>query len=294
MDLVIGATGMLGSEIVGELRRRGRNVRALVRSGSAPERLAQLESLGVELVQGDLKVPATLAAVCEGVEHVISTASSTQSRRTGDSIDSVDQQGQLNLFEAARRAGVTQLVLVSFPHSQLQFPLQSAKRASEAALRASGIPYTVLQPPHFYETWFSPALGFDWRSRTVRYFGNGAAKVSFVSFKDVARVAAEVLGQPAALNQTLVFGGPSAISQRDMVAMFEAVLEERFRSETVDEGALQRQCEDGPDALSKSFAALMLLCGALGDFRVNNENLKGLVDFPFLSAEQFARASARG
>ena len=51
LDLVTGATGMLGSHIAERLVERGRTVRALVRPGS---KTGSLERLGVELVPGDL------------------------------------------------------------------------------------------------------------------------------------------------------------------------------------------------------------------------------------------------
>lgn len=70
--------------------------------------------MGAELVEGDLKDAASLARACAGVEAVISTASSTLSRQAGDSIASVDEQGQLALVDAARTAGATRFVFVSF------------------------------------------------------------------------------------------------------------------------------------------------------------------------------------
>ncbi|HKU40104.1 MAG TPA: NmrA family NAD(P)-binding protein, partial [Polyangiales bacterium] len=93
VDLVVGATGMLGSQIASQLLRSGRRVRALVRASSRPERVAQLKDAGAELVYGDLKEPHTLSAACGGVSSVISTASATNSRASGDSIETVDGTG---------------------------------------------------------------------------------------------------------------------------------------------------------------------------------------------------------
>jgi len=63
----------------------------------------------------DLKNPASLLQACEGVSAVITTASSTFSRQEGDSIETVDRQGQLHLIDAAERAGVRQFVYISIP-----------------------------------------------------------------------------------------------------------------------------------------------------------------------------------
>jgi uncharacterized protein YbjT (DUF2867 family) len=89
MVLVVGSTGLVGSEVCERLVRRGEKVRALVRQTSSKEKIAALLSFGVELCVGDLKDRDSIAAACRGVNAVISTASSTLSREAGDSIESV-------------------------------------------------------------------------------------------------------------------------------------------------------------------------------------------------------------
>ena len=108
MTLVVGATGLLGGEICRLLAAEGKPVRALVRSTSDQTKVAQLESLNIEVMRGDLKDRSSLDAACEGTRAVISTASSTLSRQAGDSIHTVDLEGQLNLINAGKR-----LMLVS-------------------------------------------------------------------------------------------------------------------------------------------------------------------------------------
>ena len=198
MTLIAGATGMLGSEICRLLREQDKPVRALVRSTSNPETIARLKSSGAEIVHGDLTDPASLEAACRGVTSVISTASSTHSRQDRDSIDSVDRQGQLNLIEAAERAGARQFILISFPSIDIDFPLQSAKRAAEDRLRRGRMTYTILQPTCFMEVWLGPALGFDPALGTARIYGAGHNKVSWISFHDVAQFAVAALGNDQA------------------------------------------------------------------------------------------------
>jgi uncharacterized protein YbjT (DUF2867 family) len=55
MNLVVGATGFLGGEICRLLAAEGKPVRALVRATSDQGKVAQLESLNIEVVRGDLK-----------------------------------------------------------------------------------------------------------------------------------------------------------------------------------------------------------------------------------------------
>ena len=223
MTLIVGATGILGLEICRQLRGTGRPVRALVRRTADAARRAELEALGAELVEGDLKDPASLTRACAGVRSVISTASSTLSRQDGDSIRTVDEQGQIALVDAAKAAGVEHFVFVSFKGDpQIQSPLAEAKRAVEHRLKTSGVAYTIVQASFFMEVWLSPMLGFDYAGGTVRIYGDGTNTMSWVSYKDVARVAAAALDQPAARNATIDVGGPAALSPREVVEIFEA------------------------------------------------------------------------
>jgi uncharacterized protein YbjT (DUF2867 family) len=259
--LVIGATGLLGQEICRRLTEAGCQVRALVRRTSDQAKCAGLERLGIELVEGDLKDPASLARACAGMQAVISTASSTFSRQTDDSIESVDKQGQLSLVDAARRAGVDQFVLVSFrDNPNIQYPLTVAKRVVERALKSSGMAFTILQASYFMEIWLTPALGFDAPNRKVRLYGDGNHPISWVSYRDVARAAAAAISEPAARNIIVELGGPQALSQREVVRMFEAAGTGEIATESVPASALESQMNAATDPLQKSFAGLMLQC----------------------------------
>lgn len=101
MILVVGSTGLLGNEVCRQAREKGHEGKALVRTTSDSGKVEQLKSLGCQIVEGDLKLKPSLTGACQGVKALISTASSTFSRQEGDSIATVDHQGQLNLVEAA-------------------------------------------------------------------------------------------------------------------------------------------------------------------------------------------------
>ena len=258
MILVVGATGLLGSEICRRLTQRGNPVRALVRTTSNHDRVARLESLGAELVRADLKDRASLDAACRGASAVISTASSTMSRQEGDSIESVDREGQLALVDAAAAAGVQRFILVSFPSVARDFPLQSAKRAVEQRLRESGMTYTILRPTFFTEVWLSPALGFDAANAKAQIYGAGQNQISWISFQDVARFAVAALKNPRAKNAVIELGGPEPLSPLEVVHLAEQVTRKRFDVQHVPEEALRAQYGSATDPLQQSFAALML------------------------------------
>lgn len=258
MNLIVGATGMLGGEICRLLSERGSAVRALVRGSSNPEKVERLRKLGAEVLQGDLKDRASLEAACRGASAVISTASSTASRQQGDSIENVDRFGQLNLVAAAEDAGVAHFVLVSFPSVDIDFPLQDAKRAAEDRLRRGRMTYTILQPTFFMEVWLSPALGFDPAHGTARIYGAGNNRISWISFRDVAKFAVAALNNPQAVNKVFKLGGAEALSPLEVVRLAEQTTGKAIVVEHVPEAALRAQHGAASDSLQQSFAGLML------------------------------------
>ena len=292
--LLVGATGLLGPEICRHLISAGGQVRALIRRTADAVKRSELVGLGVELVDGDLKEPASLARACAEVQAVISTASSTLSRQAGDSIESVDEHGQLSLVDAARQAGVEHFVFVSFRENlRIQFPLTRAKRAVEQALKTSGMAYTILQPSYFMEVWLTPALGFDVANGAVRIYGDGSRPISWISYRDVARVAAAAVRERSARNMVLELGGPQPLSPRGVVALFEAAGANRITIETVSETMLESQMNAATDSLQKSFAGLMLQYAA-GD-AVDTTTSGRLFPFPMMSVHEFVAIQlARG
>jgi uncharacterized protein YbjT (DUF2867 family) len=262
MNLVVGATGLLGREICSLLTHSGRPVRALVRASSDPVKVARLHDSGADVVHGDLKDRASIEVACRGVSAVISTASSTLSRQPGDSIDTVDRQGQLDLIDAAEAAGVQHFVLISFPGTSVDFPLQSAKREVEARLQEGRMTWTILQPTCFAEVWLSPALGFDVGHATAQIYGAGHHKTTWISLHDVAQFAVAALEAPHAANAVIRLGGPEALSPLDVVHLAERITGRAFTVQHVSEDALHAQHAAATDPMQQSFAGLMLYYAA--------------------------------
>ncbi len=261
MILVVGATGLVGSEICRLLSENNKPVRALTRSTSDREKVALLQRHGVTIALGDLKDRASLDVACEGVSTVISTASCTLSRQDGDTIQTVDLEGQKRLVDAAKDAGAQHFIFVSFrteANPDLQYPLKAAKHAVEQHLMESGMAYTILQASYFMEVWLGPALGFDYSNGTAQIYGPGHSPLSWISFLDVAKVSAACVDSPVARNSVIELGGPEALSPLEAVKIFEEVKGESFEVTHVPVDALEGQKAAAPDAVQESFVALML------------------------------------
>jgi dihydroflavonol-4-reductase len=109
--LVTGAAGFLGSHVTRQLVARGDDVRVLMRVSSTNRAIADLS---LEYVTGDLRDPASLDRALKGVKRVFHVAADYRlwAKRSQDIYDS-NVGGTKNLLEAARRAGVEQLIYTS-------------------------------------------------------------------------------------------------------------------------------------------------------------------------------------
>lgn len=290
--LVVGATGLLGTEICRRAINAGHRVRGLVREMSDPDRVSGLRDLEVELAHGDLGDPPSLDRAVAGVDAVVSTATAT-GRGGSESIEGVDRTGQLSLVEAARDAGVRRFVHVSFSADiGGDDPLTKAKREVERRVRESGMTWTILKPSCFMEVWLGPALGFDFPNRKVTLFGTGEAPLSYISLYDVAAFAVHALESRDTENEDIELGGPEAISPAEIVGIFEEELGEPIAVEHVPEEMLKQQAEAAPDPLERSFGALMLGCA-----RGNPIDMEATIrrhDLRLTSVREYAAKAVRG
>ncbi len=107
--LVTGATGKVGSRLTSRLAVGANHVRALVRD---PARAANLRADRVELVQGDLLEPESLAAAVRGVDAVVHCAAFFRGA-TAEQAHAVNDLGTHHLAAAARAASVKRFVFTS-------------------------------------------------------------------------------------------------------------------------------------------------------------------------------------
>ena len=279
MILVVGSTGMVGSEVCRLLAEQKKPFRAMVRSASDPAKVENLKKLGAEIVIGDVREPETLKAACQGVGTVICTLSSMPfAYQPGENdIEKVDRQGVIALIDAAKAAGVKHLIYTSFSKNMdMDFPLNNAKRAAEKHLRESGMIYTILHPGYFMEVWLSPAVGFDAANAKAQIYGTGEQPISWIAYKDVARFAVEAVTNQAACDKTLELGGPEAVSPQQVIALYEEKMGKPFDVTHVPVEALQDQFQGVEDPMQKSFIGLMICYGKGDPIEMNST----LHDFP--------------
>jgi NADH dehydrogenase len=256
--LVVGGTGVVGGATVRKLCERKQAVSVLLRGGDRHPKASALRELGATIIDGDLTDPESRARACRGAEVLICTATSMPTG-ADDGLRRVDREGTLALIDDAAAANVGRFVYVSYSGNlREQSPLETAKRDCERRLLASNMTSVILRPSYFMEVWLSPALGFDPRGGSVRLYGTGDAKVSYVAADNVAGFAAAAATHeyPDKKN-VLEIGGPDAISQREAVRIFEAVFGTTITVQQVPLEALQAQ-RQSDDPVKQTFGALMV------------------------------------
>jgi uncharacterized protein YbjT (DUF2867 family) len=222
--LVVGSTGDLGGTITRMLLAKGKSVRILVRPQSNYQPLVKA---GAKIVYGDLKDLASLKSAVEDVKILITTATATK-RGGQDTPITVDLEGNHNLIDAAIGSGdIKQFIFTSLCNADLNSPVQfvKAKAETEDYLRASKVPYTIVAPNAFMETWIALPVGIPAvTGQIVKIIGEGKTKHSFISLNDVAKFIVAAIDNRKAINQRIVIGGPKPYSMLDSVAVFEKVL----------------------------------------------------------------------
>ena len=214
--LVAGATGMLGREVVTLLRADGHRVKTLSRD---PVRAQELAGLVDEIVVGDATDPDTLVGAMTGIDGVISCLGAPMAFGRSDrrSFLDIDTVANLNLLEAARRAGVRRFVYVSLLlHSS--WAGTTYVRAHEKVvegLRDSGISYAVVRPTGMFPV-FDPLVSMARRGFAF-VPGDGLARTNPVHPREVAQVCVDVLGQTT--NVRIPLGGPEVLTRADIVRL---------------------------------------------------------------------------
>jgi uncharacterized protein YbjT (DUF2867 family) len=197
--LILGGTGTVGSAVVNELLARGeKNVRVLTRS---PEKAAKLP-LGTTSVIGDLGDPTTYQAIFADFDTLFLL----------NLVTPAELQEGLAGVNQARRQKAKRIVYLSVHDAEkgIQIPHFAAKVAIEAAIRDTGIAYTMIRPNNFYQNDY-------WYKDVILQYGVypqpiGEIGLSRVDVRDIAEASANALTRSGHENKSYTLAGPDALS----------------------------------------------------------------------------------
>jgi len=182
MIAVTGATGQLGRFVIDALLKKvpAGEIIAAVRT---PAKAADLAALGVIVRQADYGQPETLEAAFAGVDKLLLISGSEVGQREAQ---------HKAVIEAARAAGVGFIAYTSLLHADTSpLGLGVEHRATEALLKASGIPFALLRNGWYSENYAAsipPALAHH------AFIGAaGEGRIASAARQDYAEAAAEVM-----------------------------------------------------------------------------------------------------
>lgn len=272
MILVTGATGNVGGELARALAGAGEEVRALSR-GAVPSGLPG----GVEGVIGDLDRPETLPNALDGAHGVFLLPGYK------------DMSGVLT---EVRRAGVERVVLLSggsATNGDMGNAISRYMILSEAAVRESGVPWTILRPSGF----MSNALRWAEQIRAGDLVRAPFAEVHVAAIDpfDIAAVAAEALTSAGHEGHIYTPTGPESLLPADQVRILGAVLGRNLRFEGQPDAEARAEMNEAmpPEYVNAFFS--FYADGTLDESKVN-PTVREILGRTPRTFEQWAKAHA--
>ena len=228
--LVTGATGKVGSALVGLLRGRGVAVKAGTRRpGRARERLGP----DVDTVELDYGRAETYDAAVEWADRLFVVAPPFDPRASEHLASFVDW---------AVQAGVDHVVLLSAMGAGERDDL--ALRGVERLVEGTGVDWTFLRPNVYMQNFHPGFLGREIRARGRFQLPAGDAPVSLVDARDVAAVAAEVLTGGRHAGRAYTLTGPEALDHYRVAAILSEVRGAPVEYVPIDDDAMRGRLVD--------------------------------------------------
>jgi len=240
MNLVTGATGLLGSHIAEKLIGAGKPVRVLVRSSSDT---SFLDTLGVEKIVGDLTDAASCESACQGVEVVYHAAAKVGDWGPWEEFQRHTIDATANLARAAQKSNVKRFVHISSisafgnpngkdlvidetaPLGQNMHRWSYYSRAKVEVERAlwgryeqEQFPLTVIRPSWLYGVRDRTSIARLHRIITtgkIKILGSGENRLNTVYAGNVADACLLAAEKEAAVGQAYNCGNDGLITQRE-------------------------------------------------------------------------------
>ncbi|MDQ6893094.1 MAG: NmrA family NAD(P)-binding protein [Acidobacteriota bacterium] len=208
--LILGGTGTVGSLVVRGLLEKGETVRVLTRSADRANDLPK----GVETVLGDLTDPGTYGNIFADYDNLFLLTANGPS----------DLMEGLAAVNEAKRTNAKRVVHMSIHDVEKcpEAPHFASKIAIEQALKALGLPHTILRPNNFYQNdvWFKDAI----LQYGVYPQPLGDVGCSRVDTRDIADAAVRALTEAGHLGKTYTLAGPDALTGADCANEFSKAL----------------------------------------------------------------------
>ncbi len=255
--VVAGATGYLGRHIVSELKARGYDVRAVVRSrGRAeqpgPHGAPALTGMVAEWVEGQVTDPNFVSGICRGANRVVSALGVTRQKASPWDVDFL---ANLHLLADAEQEGVRSFLFVNAMHAEIgRSLLLRAKTAFAEALRRSEVSHQLVNPSGY----FSDVSDFlEMARRGLVLLPPGETRMAPIHGADLARFCVDKMGDASG---SWDVGGPDVLTYPEMARLAFEALGRNPRMATVPRKAisasvwLASRLGERPASLAQFFA----------------------------------------
>ncbi|WP_421724333.1 SDR family oxidoreductase [Bauldia sp.] len=207
--LCIGGTGNVGQALVPLLLARGEPVRVVTRDEARIQSLPE----GVEAFVGDLDDPGIIRDALDGVRAVYMALAMSP-------MEAYHGLTSVNVMTYRKPEHLVYLSSDISVHAPFM-PSTGSKVGIEAAIRASGIPYTIMRPTFFFQNdyWVKDAI-----MNGAYAFPIGPTPVARVDVRDIADVAVAALLDGKAIDETVLLSSPDAPNGDETAAIWSEAL----------------------------------------------------------------------
>lgn len=228
---VFGGSGFLGRQIVRALTKQGHRVRVAVRQTARAYEMRLYGDVGqVEIVQANIRNPASVARALDGAEAVVNVIGIIHEggrQRFG----SVHAMGARTIAEAAKAAGISRFVQISAlgADSASASRYYASKAEGEAAVREVLPSAVIVRPSVIFgpgDTLFNRFAQMAQVLPALPLIGGGETRFQPVYVIDVARAIAAALADSATAGRTYELGGPAVHTAKEL---YELTLKETMR-----------------------------------------------------------------
>lgn len=222
--LVAGGTGNLGGRIIKALIKRGAEVRAIVRNGSEPEKIAKLTELGAKVITVDMSDVEQLKKACQGASCVVSALAGLH-----DAI--VDSQTKL--LDAAIAAGVSRFIPSDYSSDFTKLPAGEnrnfdLRKEFHQYLDKSSIATTSILNGAFADILSYGTPLYNFKNYSVSYWGDKSDwKIDFTTMDDTADYTAAAAIDPS--TPKILRIASFQISPNELVAVGTEVKQQEFK-----------------------------------------------------------------
>lgn len=229
---VFGGSGFLGRHVVRALAERGWRVRNAVRRPDLAQHLQPLGSVGqIMSVQANVRYAASIQRAIEGSDAVVNLVGILyeSGRQT---FDEVHVQGARRIAEAAKKAGITNVVQISAigASADSASAYGRSKAAGERAVLNAIKEAVIIRPSIVFgpeDSFFNRFADMARLSPALPLIGGGHTKFQPVFAADVATAVALAIDGKAKPGATYELGGPETKSFRELMEYIMQIIGRR-------------------------------------------------------------------